>query len=496
MIMKKFNIYIIFLSAILILASCSDWLDVQPSTEKDRADLVESADGYKKMLYGTYINLTSPTLYGGNLTYGLLASLGRDYVKDLSYVSWVHYNYGDDFRSSYFDPIWSTMYNNIANVNSILADIDEHKASFRQGEYELVAGEAYAERAFMHFDLLRMFAPNYVGNEDAIAIPYITSYEAARHVHQTAREVMKRVMEDLDQAENLLKAGNDPLINSLQEITYKGGDTFTANRQYHSNYWAVEALKARVYLYMGDKANALKYAQAVISNAPFTWTPESVISSGDKVFQSEMIFGLDVPELPNYYEANFTSENFVLAEMGWSSYNVYSLNIFEDANDYRYLYLLTNDKNGNLQALPSKLKQDVGSSKTMKKQTIPLIRLGEMYLIAAECQAESNPAEAIQLLRTLKKNRGYFASDAGVAEGSDANAINDYVRREMRKETYSEGQFWFYLKRTDSASVPNFSAWSPTTPVQLSVYTFAIPEMEKEYGAIPSTDKKEDGKAN
>ncbi len=489
--MKKICIYTMILSALVLFASCSDWLDVQPSTEKDRADLVESADGYKKMLYGTYINMTSSTLYGGNLTYGLLASLGRDYVKDVSYVSYTHYNYGDDFRSSYFDPIWSNMYNTIANVNSILSDIEEHQSAFRGGDYQMVAGEAYAERAFLHFDLLRMYAPNYVGNEDLIAIPYVTSYEAARNVHQPAREVMKNILADLDKAEQLLKEGNDPLINSAQEITYSGAGEFTANRQYHLNYWAVVALKARVYLYMGDKANALKYAKAVIEQGPFSWTPEGTIASGDKVFQSEMIFGLDVPNLPDYYDANFTSENFVLAEMGWSSYTVYSLNIFEDANDYRYLYLLTNDKNGNVQALPSKYKQDTGSSKAMKKQTIPLIRLGEMYLIAAECTADSNPNEAINYLRTLKKNRGYYMADAGVDEGSNAAAINNYVRNEMRKETYSEGQFWFYLKRTDSTTVPNFSSWAPTASVTLSVYTFAIPEMEKEYGAIPVTENKE-----
>lgn len=488
--MKNFNKYTIVLAAAVLLASCSDWLDVQPSTEKDRADLIESADGYKKMLYGTYINLTNRTLYGDNLTYGLLASLGRDYVKDVSYVSWVHYNYGDDFRTSYFDPIWSNMYNNIANVNSILADIEEHQSQFRTGEYQIIAGEAYAERAFMHFDLLRMYAPNYVGHEDAIAIPYVTSYAAARNVHQPAREVMKNIISDLDKAEQLLKEGNDPLISNLQEITYRGED-FLANRQYHFNYWAVEALKARVYLYMGDKANALKYAKEVMEKGPFRWTPESVISSGDRVFQSEMICGLDVPNLPDYYEANFTSENYVLAEMGWSSYTVYSLNIFENANDYRYMYLLTNDKNGNVQALPCKYKQDAGSSKAMKKQTIPLIRLGEMYLIAAECEADANPATAINYLRELKRNRGYFTADAGVADGSDAAAIKNYVRNEMRKETYSEGQFWFYLKRTDSTAVPNFSSWSPTTNVDLSVYTFAIPEMEKEYGAIPSVETKE-----
>ena len=46
--------YIFLALAVLLTSSCSDWLDVQPTTEKDREDLVTSAEGYKEMLYGTY----------------------------------------------------------------------------------------------------------------------------------------------------------------------------------------------------------------------------------------------------------------------------------------------------------------------------------------------------------------------------------------------------------------------------------------------------------
>ena len=95
--MKRIHQYITILSAALLLSACSDWLDVQPSTEKDRADLIETADGYKKMLYGTYINLTSSKLYGANLSFGFVSSLGRDYMKNLSDVgsgwSAVHWSY-------------------------------------------------------------------------------------------------------------------------------------------------------------------------------------------------------------------------------------------------------------------------------------------------------------------------------------------------------------------------------------------------------------------
>lgn len=496
--MKRIHQYITILSAALLLSACSDWLDVQPSTEKDRADLIETADGYKKMLYGTYINLTSSKLYGANLSFGFVSSLGRDYMKNLSDVgsgwSAVHWSYTDNsVRGTYIDPIWSAMYNNIANVNSILSDIESHKNLFHNGEYEMVAGEAYAERAMMHFDLLRLFAPAYEGNEDAIAIPYVTSYEATRNEHLKSSEVISRVLADLDKAVELLKAGKDPIITEAQEISYNGRGVFTANRQYHLNYWAALALKARAYLYMGDTDNALACAKEVIEKSPLTWATETEIAAGDKVFQPELIFALEVSDLPDYYESYFNSQLFVLSEEGYwgAADNVYTLTkIFEDASDYRYLYLFKKDGRGNNFALSSKYEQTTGSSKAMKKQTVPIIRLGEMYLIAAECMAESNPDQAIQLLRTLKKARGYFADDAGVADGSTAADIKAIVKKEMRKETYAEGQFWHFLKRT-GVTVPDFG-WQGQLTLTPEQFTFPMPESEKEYGAIPKPEVEEE----
>ena len=493
--MNRIYQYITILSAVLLLNSCSDWLDVQPSTDKDRADLIETADGYKKMLYGTYINLANTSLYGANLTFGFVSSLGRDYVKNLSDVgsgwSAVHWSYSDtSIRGTYIDPVWSKMYNNIANVNSILSDISEHKSQFRSSEYGLIAGEAYAERAMMHFDLLRLFARNYVGNENVIAIPYVTSYEAVRNEHLKASEVMQHVISDLDMAVQLMEEAGDPIIHQKQTITFNGKGDFLANRQYHLNYWAAIALKARAYLYMGDTTNALKYAQKVIDEAPFTWTPETEIAAGDKVMQSELIAALEVSTLPDLYDSYYTSQLFIMSEEGYwgAADQVHTLKIFEDANDYRYLYTFKKDGRGNDFALSSKYQQETGTSKTMKKQTVPLIRLGEMYLIAAECQAESNPAKAIDLLRKLKKARGYFTNDAGVADGSDASTITAIVKKEMRKETYAEGQFWFFLKRT-GLTVPDYG-WQGSLTLTPEQFMFPMPEAEKEYGYIPDANEE------
>ncbi len=485
----KLRKYIILGIAAFSLSSCSEWLDVQPTTEKDRDDLVGTAEGYKQMLYGTYINLTSTSLYGNNLSYGFLDVLATNYASTSNfYTSSGNYNYTDNNERSYVDAIWSKMYNNIANVNSILLDVEQNKSVFKNGEYELLAGEAYAMRAFMHFDLLRMFGPRYEGHEDEIVMPYYESYEAVRYPHISAREIITHVLSDLTVAENLLKVGNDPLLAGSQVITYNSNGEFTANRQYRFNYWAVQALKARIYQYIGDTENALLCAKDVIEHGPFTWVTEAEVSAGDKVFQHELILGLDVPNLPNYYDSNFKNEKYSLTD----GYGDYGQGYFGDANDYRFLYLMGNNK-ANLKVVSSKYDQTTGTSKQMKKQTIPLIRLGEMYLIAAECQIETAPERTISLLRELKLHRGYLSEGQGIEDGASADQLHTYIRDEFRKETYAEGQSWFYMKRRNLNTLVMYSMWgtpvyygtSWSSPVTEATYIFPLPESEKEYGNIP-----------
>ena len=474
----KMIYYFFMLSIVFVVGGCGNWLDVQPTTEKDREDLIETEDGFKQMLYGTYINLVHPDLYGHQLTYGLLEGLARNYV----WHPTSSYNYEDKTVRPTIDAIWNTMYNNIANVNSILKDIKSRKDLFINHEGDVLEAEALAMRAFMHFDLLRMFAPAYQDNEDRIAIPYVETYERVRYPHLPTKEIMEKVLKDLNEAEKMLEASDDPILKEVI-CTYSGKNDFMANRQYRFNYWAVSALKARVYLYMGDTENANHYAMKVIEESPFTWVSETDVTSGDRIFMPELICGLNVPKLANYYETYFTSEKYSLSD-GWG---VYGLGVFEDANDFRYLYLLSNDRANN-KVISSKYNQRVSSSGVMKKETVPLIRLGEMYLIAAECNIEDNPSESIRLLRELKSHRGYLSEDKGIVGDASAILLFDYIKKEMRKETYAEGQMFFFWKRLKSSTTPGFSPWSSaaTTPMKVEYYTFPLPESELEYGNIPS----------
>ena len=58
----------ILLSSAIVLASCSDWLDVKPKTNVEEEDLFKNEQGFKEALTGAYIEMSRNNLYGQNLT--------------------------------------------------------------------------------------------------------------------------------------------------------------------------------------------------------------------------------------------------------------------------------------------------------------------------------------------------------------------------------------------------------------------------------------------
>jgi len=59
-------------------------------------------------------------------------------------------------------------------------------------------------RAFLHFDLLRLFAPN-IERGDEQAIPYVEHFSISPVERSTVREVYERIVADLTEAYGLLR---------------------------------------------------------------------------------------------------------------------------------------------------------------------------------------------------------------------------------------------------------------------------------------------------
>jgi len=372
--------------------------------------------------------------------------------------------------------IWSQMYNAIANLNMVIKNIDKADSTkFTDNNYYIYKGEAYGLRAFLHLDLMRLFACAPVMDNNANGVPYVTEYSTDIVGQKTVGETMELIINDLLTArENLshdsLKIGSSPYTWRSQRICY-------------FNYYAVTLTLARAYLWKGDTENALKYAKEIIDkneedalSTPFGWVHYTIMQSTNKTeidysFSSEHIFHLlmnDWEDTGAYYFTSAASTN-ALSPSEDTAQDIYELSKGY-GNDYRYL---------------KGYEQD-GEKKYMCKfwhiegnaycDIYPLLRLSEAYYIAAECKKTSDPDGAIDLLNTVRSARNL--SLLPLEYGLTADEIQNEIYKEYRKEFVGEGgQLFFYYKRTNAQTITN-SAVRPGK----SVYVLPIPTNDKDFG--------------
>ena len=105
----------------------------------------------------------------------------------------------------------------------------------------------------------------------------------------------------------------------------------------------------------------------------------------------------------------------------------------------------------------------------------PLLRISEMYLIAAECAGSKK--EALEYFNTLRQHRGFEVTDDLKEEDTTDEKLQTAIGKEYRKEFIGEGQWFFYCKRTDQATLPNVQV-----PFSKAYYVLPIPDQELEYG--------------
>jgi hypothetical protein len=447
--------------------SCKKWLDVRPATEIRQENMFETESGFKEALFGVYMKMGGTALYGGTQTLTVMDVLAQYYnVQDFSnkYANYGKYDYKNITVRATLDQIWSGQYECIANINNLLAATDQHKQVFTGNHYNMVKGEALGLRAFLHFDLLRLYGPVIAANTGKKAIPYVTTFGKLVTPFSTANEIIDKCLADLDTADNLLK--------TQQKLFYDNLDPFQSYTRNHFSYWAVQALRARIYLYKGDKAKALQYAKAVIDQDIFPFGDPNTFNASynkDRTFSTEHVFALQVSNLKALYESDFKPSST-------NSVSIYQLptvvdDMFEitkgGATDYRYRYLTA--RQGSV-VLFTKYLQDVNGSLQILGQ-VPLMKLPELYYIAAE--STSDKTAAISYLNTMRSKRGLIALPLTLDDG----AFRDELTKEYTKEFCGEGQLFFYFKRLNRTQIPR-------TTVQMSnaTYVLPLPENEVEFG--------------
>ena len=437
------------------LSSCvNDWLDVAPSdgTDADAAltsssDLDAARTGMYKALKG---NSSLVDYYGMQFfVYGDVHA-GDDYQYNniggsnrASFYYDMNYQTASEFTSSTSSSTvtWKSPYIVIGRANRIIAaaeggalsDAAEAKATIDQ-----YAAEAKVLRALAHFDLVRIYGKPYTEDQGAsLGVPLVTGVleSNAKPARSTVAEVYTQVVKDLTEAIS---------SNALATETEPG----------YVSVWGAKAILSRVYLNMGDYANALSVAEDIIKNSGAAlWTRDQYFKAWDAGTpnESEFLFRLNVSGSTDNNDLNGIGNlqgRDGYKEMVATKKFVDMLSA--DANDVRNDMFLpaTADKEvaafGTNKVYLNKLRGQGGNLRNVT--IIPIIRLSEVYLTAAECAFRTNDkAKAVEYLNDLVKNRTTSAS----ALATESDITLDRILIERRKELIGEGQRYFDALRNN-----------------------------------------------
>lgn len=481
--MKKI-IYTMIIACTTLFASCDSWLEVKPYDQIAEGELQKSEEGYQKMLNGIYIDLNSDALYGQTLSVEMIEVMGGAYTIGTDNSVWGNYKdlssyqYNTEYWRNRLDQTWNKAYALILNCNKILETIDGNKNLFTDGSYYIIKGEALALRAMLHFDMLRLFGPVYSKDSDKKAIPYYTKQTNSPEPILTAQEVMEKITADYEDALNYL--ANDPVKTegTMMSSTEDGSSNFLRYRALRLNYYAVEALMARAYLYMGNKTEAFKYATDVIKTADqniFPFVDKNLVigspADPDRIFSSEVLFALtntsrgtihknffDPSRLPNYV---FRMDDSMMSNLVYGG--AATTGGYQDDYRYRACWMATGSNRYFYKY------SDMVANGSIQNTMIPMVRLGEMFLIAAESQSGDLKA-GVQYVNALRRNRGV---------ANLTTLTPDLLKYEYIRELYGEGQLFFLYKRLNSDIIT--SATSSKNPKASDlIFVVPLPDTETE----------------
>lgn len=474
--MKKILKYSI-LCLSLFAAGCSDWLDVQPESQVKEEELFKSESGFREALTGIYALMGRTGTYGGNSTMGFIDMLAQTYSSvNSEYAKALTYDYKDEKVKEIIDTLWNSNYNAIANCNYLLRNIAENGGVMNESLRQLVKGEALALRAFLHFDLLRGYAPSYKTGKDEAAIPYLREVTNKPVAQSTVAQVLEYILEDLKDAQVLLKPV-DPIGPAFGEYSekdsydkddYMKDDGFWLYRQSRMNYYGVTALMARVYLYRENMTEALACAEEVIGSGRFELLNDRHLAEDAGNVNRRKWSYLQSMAAREYISSLYVYDlKKGRSEVFFKDLSAYDCVVSEQRKGRIFGNTDLDMRSKRLFAIPSgSQKEYVCKYETGNR--IPLLKLSEMYLIAAEASGD------ISYLEQLRAHRGY------ANQPLSANAeLQEELQKEYQKEFVAEGQLFYYYKRQNLTTIPFTSQ-----TMNRQVYVFPVPDNELEFGNI------------
>jgi len=241
--MKLTKLTIYGLVGAFLMNSCS--LDKEPYTSLTNESIEKTPGALEALSLGNYHTLKSWVENWHRVTEypGDNVALSGSTTDNLFY----NYNYQRLVTNSRVNNYWSNSYKIIAGTNTVLEQVKE---GADDASNQIIAENLYL-RSLMYFYLVNVFGKPYDQTpETSLAVP-LQAQDNPFEIkpRNTVKEVYQKIEEDLLKAETL----------------------FTVNKgSIYGNVYATQALLARVYLYTGQDAKAIEYANKVINSGKFS----------------------------------------------------------------------------------------------------------------------------------------------------------------------------------------------------------------------------------
>lgn len=456
--MKRITIKNMIVTTVLFLslASCEkSFLELQPPTSLTPEFALATEADLQVALRGAYAGLKNTALYGRSLP--VLGDIMADNTYQSTqntnrYTSFNLYNYlvtdGD------VAGLWNASYTVILRANNIINSPIADNANIQQ-----IKGEAYAIRALAYFNLVRYFASPYTVDPSKLGVPIITTYQAdLKPERAKIADVYSLINKDLDKAYTLMTK-------------------FTNSSQFSK--YSAKALQAKVYITMGDKTNAKTAALDVITNSGFTaisaaahngyWA--GVAPRTDKV---ETLLEISFDAVANNA---FDALAYIYLQSGNYGDMLCSSELYDlyETSDIRKSLYATGTRGGLASVFVNKFTSFTGDHTDTK-----VIRMSEMYLIAAEASYPSNTADALKYVNEVTSRRG------AKAIASSGSALLEDIITERRKELAFEGERYLDMQRLQRNIVRSKNYPASALSIDFTNYRRIMPIPQGELDANPN----------
>lgn len=449
--MKKGLSILTLVLGLAVFSSCSDFLSLKPSTSDVASNAMTNTAEAQVAINGLMRQLTSTAYYGRQFTIYADMKGGDFFVPSLGRGDDALFTFTHEENNAAYGGFWSQIHFCLLQANNILENIEGGKvATVSANDATTLAdikGQALAIRALCHFDMVRLYGLPYTkpGAPESFGAPVVTKVlpATAKELRSTVQEVYDQVVKDLLAA-----------IPSLS----------TSKKNGFVNRYGAKALLARVYLYMGNYDEAFTLAEDVITNGGYTlYTNDKWVASWSKQGDTESIFELIMN--PDENDRGTSSLTYFLRPQkvtsnAWAAAvagDSFIARLGEDPDDVRwgvmgkdeYALDATNphydpDHMGRI------MKYEGDGKSTVTATNIKVIRLSEIYLIAAEAAFKKSNPDRVKSVSYLNEIRKRAPNLVAANTSDDLEAL---ILKERSKELLAEGHRFFDLIRLNKSVV-------------------------------------------